>query len=110
MGALHWLILIPYYFFGALALLSLMILISRILRLGVRINTLVSIAMVVTVFDLAFVLTTGILSIDDFTALPMIGLFAVSLVVAFIDYALLGNLPLSLDEEMQGDDPHAVHL
>ncbi len=100
MGNLHWLILIPYYFFGTLAVLTLLVLLTRVTRIKTSINTLVGIAIASTVFDLVFVLSTGMLKIDHFTAGPMLAIGGASFVFAFIDFLLRKSLPLPLDEEL----------
>lgn len=100
MGNLHWLILIPYYFFGAMAVLTLLCVLTRVTRIKTSINTLVGIAIASSAFDLVFLLGTGMLQIDDFTGAPMAALGVVSFVLATVDFILQKSLPLPLDEEL----------
>lgn len=100
MGNLHWLILIPYYFFGAMAVLTLLVVLTRVTRIKASINTLVGIAIATSAFDLIFLLGSGMLQIDDFTGLPMLVIGLTSFVLATIDFLLRKSLPLPLDEEL----------
>ncbi len=100
MGALHWLVVIPYYFFLALAYLGLLMVGTRLLRIKASINTLVGISIAISFLDLVVLLGGGFLSIESFTFLPLLGIFAVSLVCAALDSLLERRLPLPLDEEL----------
>ena len=100
MGNLHWLILIPYYFFGAMAVLTLLCVLTRVTRIKASINTLVAIAIASSAFDLAVLLGTGILQIGDLTGVPMLLLGLASFVLATLDFILQKSLPLPLDEEL----------
>lgn len=104
MDTLHWLILVPYYFFLALAYLSLLMVGTRLLRIKTSINTLVGIAIAVSVLDLVVLFAFDILEIDHFRFWPLLGIFAVSLVFAAIDHLLHERLPLPLDEELAAID------
>ena len=104
MGSLHWLILVPYYFFLALAYLGVLMVGTRLLRIKSSINTLVGIAIVVSVVDLVVLFAFDFVEIDDFRFLPLLGIFAVSLVCASLDQLLQRRLPLPLDEELAAID------
>jgi hypothetical protein len=98
---MHWLILIPYYFFGALTVLAFLMLSCRVLRLKAGMGTIAAVAVGVVIASLFFLLTFGVFAIHDFTFLPMLGLFALSLVLAGLDALLASSLPLPLDEELE---------
>ena len=101
MGFLHWLILIPYYFFGALAALAVLILLCRLLRLTVSIATLVGTAIGLAVAGTAIPLACGWVDRDGLTGGPLLALAALSLVVAGVDAAVAKLLPLRLDAELR---------
>lgn len=104
MGKLHWLILFPYYFFGALTLLGVLLLIARLTRLEIAINTLVTTAMVVSLVTLIVPLVFGWVGIGSFTGLGVAMVLVASFVVAAIDAFLYRSLPLPLDEELTAED------
>jgi hypothetical protein len=98
---MHWLILIPYYFFGALTVLAFLMLACRLLRLGVGMGTIAATAVGVVIASLVIVLAFDVVDIHDFTFLPMLGLFALSLLFAGVDAMLATSLPLPLDDELE---------
>lgn len=104
MEKLHWLILFPYYFFLALAYLSVLMVIARLARIKASINTFVGISIVVSLIDLIVLFAFDFVTIDDFRFLPLLAIFAVSLVFAALDHLLQGRLPLPLDEELAAID------
>ncbi|MCX8072754.1 MAG: hypothetical protein N3C12_09920 [Candidatus Binatia bacterium] len=97
---LHYLILIPYYFFGALALTTFFLVFCRVLGLRVPIAYLVGAGVVGTVVGLVVALATYHISIDHFGFLPLIALLAASFVFAGIDALLQRWRPLPLDQEL----------
>lgn len=104
MSSLHWLIVVPYYFFLAMAYLSILMVGTRLLRVKTSINTLVGISIAVSFLDLVILLGGGFLTIKQFTFLPLLAIFAVSLVFAAIDALLARRLSLPLDEELAAID------
>lgn len=104
MSSLHWLIVVPYYFFLAMAYLSILMVGSRLLRIPAAINTLVGISIAVAFLDLVVLLGFVGISIRSFTLLPLLAIFAVSLAFAAIDVLLARRLPLPLDEELAALD------
>ena len=98
---LHWLILIPFYFFGSLAALPLLILIARLLRLKVSINALVGIAIAISIAGLAIPLACDWVDLVSLRGRHLLLLGGVSLVLAAIDAAMVKVLPLPLDQELQ---------
>ncbi len=99
---LHYLILIPYYFFGALTLTAAAILMSRLLGLRIAVAYLVGFGVLGTVAGLVVTLATYHVSIDDFRLLPLLLLAFASMVFATVDAALARWRRLPLDAELQG--------
>lgn len=104
MGSLHWLVLVPYYFFLALAYLGLLMVGTRLFRIKTSINVLVGISIVVSLIDLIAIFALDLVEIDDFRFLPLLAIFSVSLVCAALDNVLHKRLPLPLDEELAAID------
>lgn len=101
MGFLHWFILIPYYFFASLALLPLLIVACRLLRLKFSINALVGTAIAVSVVAIVVSLAGDWLDLAHFRGGPLLALGVASMLLAALDAALMGALPLPLDKELQ---------
>ena len=97
----HWLIVVPYYFFAALTALPLLMLVSRLLRLKVPINTLVGAAIAVALAVVIVPLATDAVDLTAFTGRPLLVLGAASFVCAALDAALARVLPLPLDGELR---------
>lgn len=104
MGKLHWLILFPYYFFGALTLLGVLLLVARLTRLEIAINTLVTTAIAVSLVALVVPFVFGWVGIASFTGLGVAMLLVASFAVAAVDALLYRSLPLPLDEELMAED------
>jgi hypothetical protein len=102
-GKLHWLILVPYYFFGAITLLGVLLLVARLLRLKLSINAIVTAAIVGTLVALAVPLLAGWVSIQALTGLGVALLLLASFLFAAIDAMLSKQLPLPLDEELTAE-------
>jgi hypothetical protein len=98
----HWLILIPYYFFGAITLLALGMLLTRIVRLKVDINVLIGIAIAGSLAAVVMLPAFGIVPLRRFTAWPMLALGVASFVLAALDALLARLLPSPMDESLQG--------
>ena len=99
--SLHALIVIPYYFFGALAILSFLIVLTRIFRINVSINPLVGIAIVGSLVGLTVTLSWPGVSVEDLGFMGLLFLFADSMLSAAIDTLLYKRLPVHLDTELQ---------
>jgi len=100
-GHLHWFILIPFYFFGSLAALPLLIVVCRLLRLKVSINALVGMAIALSVAGIAVPLACHWVDLTSFRGGPMLVLGVLSMLLAAVDAALANALPLPLDQELQ---------
>lgn len=98
---MHALILIPYYFFGAISLLMVLITLCRIVRLPVPAHRLAVAAASASLIGVAVPLLAGLTDLHDYTVLRMAALVAVSLVLAGLDTALRRVLPSHLDEELE---------
>jgi len=92
---LHWLVVIPYYFFGTLVLAGVFTLTSRVLRLAVSGEKLATLAVFGSIFTLAVLLGTGIVGIHDLTFVPLVGLGVASFLIAGIDAMVAPARPLA---------------
>jgi putative exporter of polyketide antibiotics len=97
----HWLILVPYYFFLALTLLALLVVVCRLARVKANINTLVGVAIALGVAIPIGLLALDVIDLAHLKALPMLVLAAASMVLAGIDVVLSRLLPLPLDQDLQ---------
>jgi hypothetical protein len=101
MGSLHGLILIPYYFFGALATLPFLMIVCRLLRLTVSINALVGSAIGLSLLFVIVPLACDWVQLAAFTGRAMLVLALLSLVFAGADAVLAKRWPLPLDDELR---------
>ena len=104
MGSLHWLIVVPFYFFGALALLSILIVASRLLRLKVSINFLVISSILITLLALAVPLSFDWVDLEWFTGWKAAVLLITSFLLAGIDTVLKRSITSPLDEELEAEE------
>lgn len=101
MGTLHWLIVVPFYFFGALSLLLALMVVARLLRLKVKANTLVMVAVTVAIVGVALPLIAGWANIQEYSGRILLLVGVVSFILAAIDTWLGSRLPLPLDQELR---------
>ncbi len=104
MGSFHWLIVIPFYFFGALTLLSGSVLVARLVRLHVPINALVIGSIIVSILALAVPLSLDWFNLDALTGRRAAVLLVASFIFAGIDAVLKDQFPLPLDHELDAED------
>ncbi|HYD46974.1 MAG TPA: hypothetical protein VEB21_01435 [Terriglobales bacterium] len=97
---MHWLIVVPYYFFTALTLSALLILTARLLRLKVAVNTLVTGAVITALIGMILVLSSDAVSVADLTGRGILCLGIASFVLAGLDATLMKSLPHSIDHEL----------
>ena len=97
---LHWFILVPYYFVAALAVLPFLILVCRLVRAQIAINTLVGSAIVLALAGIIVPLACRWVGLAAFAGRPLLLLAVLSLLFATIDAALTARLPLSLDKQL----------
>lgn len=101
MGSLHWLILVPYYFFAALTTLLLLSVLSRVLRVPAGANRLVMTAILLSLVAVIAPLLTGIAGIGDYEGKGFLALAVASFVLAGIDTLLAPRLSIPFDEELE---------
>ena len=101
MGSMHWLIVIPLYFFAALALLLSLMLVSRLLRLRVSVNPLVTIAVTVSLALIVAPVVIGWATLDSYTGRVLLVLMLSTFAMALIDTFLQTYLPVPLDKELE---------
>ena len=100
MHIFHWFVVVPFYFFGSLAALPFLIIVSRLLRLKLSINSLVGTAIILSLAGIAIPLACRWVDLSSFRGGPMLVLGALSMLLAAIDAALVPVLPLPLDQEL----------
>lgn len=97
---MHWLVVIPYYFFSAVLCFLVLALAARILRLRVGANLLATAAVVLGVAAAAVPLAAGWVDVAGLTLWRLLGLAAVSFAAAALDALLRGILPLPADRDL----------
>ena len=100
MGSLHWLIIVPFYFFTALSFLLLIIVVARVLRLKVGVNPLVMTSVTTSIGLVAVPLMLNWADMHDYEGRYMLVIGLASFVLAGLDVILQQWLPLPLDEEL----------
>jgi hypothetical protein len=102
---LHWLIVIPLYFFGSMTLLLSFILGARLLRLRVSVDPLVTGASTLTIGLIVISLVAGWVTLDAHAGLVLVALIAASFAFAGLDTLVRSLVPLPLDEELREGEP-----
>lgn len=100
MASLHGLIVIPYYFFAALAILFLLLVIARLTRARVAAHVLVLAAVSLSLAALVAPLLVGWTTLAQYTGWPLVLIAVVSFALAAVDVVLQQWLPLPLDREL----------
>ncbi len=98
---MHWLLLIPYYFFSALACGSLLLILHRLARRSPDLDRLGAISCVAGIVAVALPLLTGWAEIEDYRATPMLLLGLGSFLLAVLDAILRHLLALPVDQEFE---------
>lgn len=101
MSSVHWLILFPYYFFGALTSLLFLILAARLVRARLSSNALVLTAVLVGVVATLLPLVAGWVRLSDYGVVNLFLLAGSSFVLALLDASLQPRLPIALDAELE---------
>lgn len=91
---LHSLIVIPFYFLGALTLAALLTVATRVFGLGLRIERIAGIAVFTSIAALTVLLSTGIVRLADLRIVPLVALGLGSFVLAALDARLAPGRPL----------------
>lgn len=97
----HWLIVIPLYFFAALAMLLFLILAARLLRLKISVNPLVTTAVTVSLALIVAPVVTGWATLDSYTGRGLLVLMLATFAIVAIDTFLQSFLPVPLDKELE---------
>jgi len=103
--SLHWLILIPFYFFGSITLLLSFILAARVSRLRVSVDPLVPGACALAVALIVVPLLAGWVTLDAYGGRVLVVLIVASFTLAGLDALLQPLVPLPLDEELRESEP-----
>lgn len=96
----HWLILIPFYFFGATGLFLILTIVSRLLRLTVTASALAITSVVLGLCFVAVPLMTDLLDLDHYAGRYLLVLGSITFLLAALDALLEPLLPLPLDREL----------
>jgi len=96
----HALVVVPFYFFGALATFFVLTLISRVLRVKVGANTIATTAVVLGVFAVGIPLMLDWIDLAHLGGRRMLILGCTTFVLAALDTLLQGVLPLPVDGEL----------
>ena len=91
---LHSLIVIPFYFLGAMTLGGLLAVATRVFRLGLSIERIAGIAVFTSIAALTVLLASGAVGIDDLRIVPLVVLGLVSFGLAAADARLAPGRPL----------------
>jgi hypothetical protein len=97
----HWLIVIPLYFFAALALLLFLVLVARLLRLRVSVNPLVTTAVTLSLAFIVAPVVIGWATLDSYTGRVLLALMLGTFALAAVDTFLQSFLPVPLDKELE---------
>ena len=95
MSALHWLILIPYYYFSTMTLAILLAIVSRLLGFPVTMERLVFTSILAVVAGLTGLLVMETVQIDDFGLLRVVALLTGLFILAGLETVMLSSLPLA---------------
>jgi hypothetical protein len=109
-GSLHWLIVIPLYFFGSITLLLSFILAARLLRLRVSVDPLVTSASALAVGLIVVPLIAGWVTLDSYAGRVLVVLIVASFALAALDTLLQRLVPLPLDEELREGEPAKTRI
>lgn len=101
MSSLHWLIVIPFYFFTALLVFFVLAITCRVLRARVGANPLAITAAVTALVATVVPAALGWLPLEAYTSMRMVALAVGSFVLAVLDMLLMPTLGLPLDDELR---------
>jgi hypothetical protein len=97
---MHWLVVIPFYFFAAIATFLLLALAARALRLRVGANGLATAAVLLAVAVVAVPLAADWIDLAHLTGRRLLVLAAATVVLAALDTLLQSVLPLPADRDL----------
>jgi hypothetical protein len=96
----HWMVVIPFYFFGAIATFLVLALASRVLRLPVGANGLAITAVVLGVAVVAVPLAADWIDLAHLGGRRLLILAAATFVLAALNTLLQSWLPLPADQDL----------
>ncbi len=97
---LHWLVVIPLYFFAAILMFLVLTLASRVLRLQVGASGLAITAVLLAASSVAVPLAVDWIDLADLTGRRLLALGAATFVLAALDTLLQRVLPLPADRDL----------
>ena len=97
---LHALVVIPFYFFAALATFLTLAVVTRVLRLKVGANALAMTAVLLGVAVVAVPLSLDWIDLRHLSGRPLLVLGAATFVLAALDTLLQSLLPMPIDREL----------
>ena len=106
---MHWFVVIPYFFLGAIFLAATLAVASRLLRARPSMDNLAAAAVIGSAGALTALLGAGVIAIDDLTARPLLALGVASFIVAGIDELLAPHRPLASEEPSRDRASIAPH-
>lgn len=96
----HWILLFPYFFFGSVTTLLVLILATRLTRAPLRLRLLSVCSAFTSLSAISLSFLVGGAEMSDFTVRRMFALAAISFVVAIVDYLAARVLHHPIDEEL----------
>jgi hypothetical protein len=102
---LHWLIVVPLYFFGSITLLLSFILAARLFRLRVSVDPLVTGASALAIGLIVVPLVAGWVTLDAYGGRVLVVLIVASFALAGLDSLMQSLVSLPLDEELREGEP-----
>lgn len=96
----HWLIVVPCYFFAAISTFLVLSLVSRVLRLDVGANTLATTAVILAVAVVAIPLAADWIDLAHLNGRRLLVLVGATFVLAAFDTLLQSALPLPADRDL----------
>jgi len=97
----HWLIVVPYYFFLALTLLPVLMVLTRVVRAKVSLGTLATITFVLSVAGVAVPLIADWIDLAHLSGRLLLGLVVASFALVGLDGVLARRLRSPLDDELE---------
>jgi uncharacterized membrane protein YagU involved in acid resistance len=96
----HWVVVVPFYFFAALTAFLLLTVVSRLVRLRLGANAVATAAVVLAVAIVALPLALDWIDLEDLSGRRLLALGAASFVLAALDTLLQPLLPLPADRDL----------
>jgi hypothetical protein len=97
---LHWLVVVPFYFFAAILTFLVLSLLSRIVRLQVGANSLAIVSVILAVGVVAVPLALDWIDLPHLNGRRLLALGVATFVLAALDTLLQPLLPLPADRDL----------